>query len=112
MSDFYNLDFYQPLKALSNKHDVILIQTIDPFDRSLPDMGMFSFMDPELMKTGVINTSDKKFRINYENKNNERRHLLDMMTKKTKVDLINIYTDESYIEPLSMFFKRRGKMFR
>ena len=112
VSDFYNLDFYQPLKALSNKHDVILIQTIDPFDRSLPDMGMFSFRDPELMQTRVINTSDKNFRIHYENKNKERRNRLDMMAKKTKVDLINIHTDESYIEPLSIFFKRRGKMFR
>jgi len=111
VSDFYDLNFEKSLKVLSNKHDVILIQMIDPFDRVLPNMGLMAFRDAETGKKKVIDTLNKKNQLEYTSQFLERQNNLERIVKKSNVDLINIETDKPYTLPLTKFFKRRGKMF-
>ena len=110
VSDFYNTDFDMELKALSNKHDVILIHTIDPFDKELPDLGLMNFSDPESREQMFVDCSDEKLRSAYSQKFIVRMEQLKKMSLKNKVDLINIETDKPYILPLSLFFKSRGRL--
>lgn len=111
VSDFYELDFNQSLKTLANKHDVVLIHIVDPMDRALPNVGLISFRDPESLKERIVDTGDpnvcKQYAMNYE----ERCKKLDRMAKNAKADLITLETNRSYIEPLTKFFRMRGKLF-
>lgn len=111
VSDFYDLNFEKSLKVLSNKHDVILIQIIDPMDRVLPNMGLMAFRDAETGNKRIIDTLDKKKQSEYTSHFLKRQNNLERIVKKSNVDLINIETDKSYIIPLTKFFKKRGKMF-
>lgn len=109
LSDFYDTDFDHALKAVSNKHDLIMVHIVDPLDKALPNVGLFSCYDAESGEKMIIDTSLKNVRDTYAQRYNERTRELEIMCRKNKTDLIHIDTDTSYIEPLNRFFKTRGK---
>ncbi len=109
LSDFYDTDFDHALKAVSNKHDLIMVHIVDPLDKALPNVGLFSCYDAESGEKMIIDTSLKNVRDTYAQHYNERTRELEIMCRKNKTDLIHIDTDTSYIEPLNRFFKTRGK---
>ncbi len=109
LSDFYDTDFDHALKAVSNKHDLIMVHIVDPLDKALPNIGLFSCYDAESGEKMVIDTSRKSVRDTYAQRYIERTRELETMCRKNKTDLIHINTDTSYIEPLNRFFKTRGK---
>ncbi len=109
ISDFYDTDFENALKAVSNKHDLIMVHIVDPLDKELPNIGLLSCFDAETGEKMVIDTSVKKVRDHYAEYYKKRTNELEIMCRKNKTDLIHISTDVSYIEPLNRFFKTRGK---
>ncbi|MCK4813491.1 MAG: DUF58 domain-containing protein [Candidatus Marinimicrobia bacterium] len=109
LSDFYDTDFDHALKAVSNKHDLIMVHIVDPLDKALPNVGLFSCYDAESGEKMIIDTSLKNVRDTYAQRYNERTRKLEIMCRKNKTDLIHIDTDTSYIKPLNRFFKTRGK---
>ncbi|MEA1986882.1 MAG: DUF58 domain-containing protein [Candidatus Marinimicrobia bacterium] len=111
VSDFYDLDFEKSLKVLSNRHDVILIHMIDPFDKVLPNIGLMSFRDAETDEKQIIDTDNKNNQSKYTAQFLKRQSDLEQIVNKSNVDLLNIETDKPYTIPLTKFFKKRGKMF-
>jgi len=109
ISDFYDTDFENALKAVSNKHDLIMVHVVDPLDKELPNIGLLSCFDAETGEKMVIDTTVKKVREQYAEYYKTRTAELERMCRKNKTDLIHIPTDVSYIEPLNRFFKTRGK---
>jgi uncharacterized protein (DUF58 family) len=112
VSDFYEINFERELRALNNKHDVVLIQMLDPLDRALPDMGLMMLHDAETGEQILTNTGDSKIRKRYEEDFLFRQQQLEQLVKSNRTDLISIHTDEGYVLPLIKFFKKRGKLFR
>ncbi len=112
ISDFYEINFERELRVLNNKHDVVLIQMIDPLDRALPDMGLMMLHDAETGEQIFTDTSDAKLRQRYRDDFLTRQTQLEQLSKSHRIDLISIHTDESYVLPLIKFFKQRGKLFR
>lgn len=109
ISDFYDTDFDQALKAVAGKHDLIMVHIVDPLDKAIPDLGLFSCYDAETGEKMVIDTSLKRIRDSYAEHYTERTKELERMCRRNKTDLIHINTEMSYIEPLNRFFKTRGK---
>ncbi len=109
ISDFYDTDFDNALKAVANRHDLIMIHIMDPLDKELPNIGLMPVFDAETGEKMVIDTSIKKVREHYAAHYQARTSKLETMCRKNKTDLIHIATDVSYIEPLNRFFKTRGK---
>jgi uncharacterized protein (DUF58 family) len=109
LSDFYDTGFEQALKAVANRHDLILVHIVDPLDVEIPDMGLFPCYDAESGKQMLIDTSLKAVREAYARRYIERSRNLEQLSRKSKTDLIHIRTDTSYIEPLNRFFKTRGR---
>jgi len=109
ISDFYDTDFDNALKAVANKHDLIMINVVDPIDKVLPNIGLLPVYDAETGEQMVIDTAVKKVRDQYAEDYRKRCAELEFMCRKNKTDLINIDTNMSYIEPLNRFFKTRGK---
>ncbi|MDX9779462.1 MAG: DUF58 domain-containing protein [bacterium] len=109
LSDFYDTDFEQALKAVANRHDLILVHIVDPLDTELPDLGLLPIYDAENGRQTLIDTSLKTVRDAYAWSYLERTRVLEQLSRKSKTDLIHIRTDTSYIEPLNRFFKTRGR---
>jgi len=79
----------------------------DPSERTLPDIGLARFIDPESGQTLDIDTSDPAVRQRFgdavEEELNARRRLL----RRLAIDEIPVHTDGSIVEPLIRFFRAR-----
>jgi uncharacterized protein (DUF58 family) len=107
VSDFQAEDIEHPLKLLAQRHDVIAVTVDDPSERTLPDIGLARFIDPESGETLDIDTSDPAVRQRFgdavEEEINARRKLL----RRLAIDEIPVHTDGSIVEPLIRFFRAR-----
>ncbi len=109
ISDFIDDNFWNELKFLNFKHDVVGIQIYDFFEKNFPNIGLVNMLDPESGQTYWIDTSDRKSRLNFE-RNSEKK--LETFSKKCKnigFDLLQISTKEDYVKLLMQFFKKRAK---
>jgi len=108
ISDFLiNENFEKPLSIISQKHDVILVKVSDRHEQLLPDIGLVDLLDPETGKHFYVDTSSAKFIEAYERWQNEHKKVIDFLTKKYSIDLIELFTGEDYIKPIQKFFKQR-----
>ena len=109
ISDFIDDGFWKSLKILNKKHDILGIRLIDPLEIDFPNIGLAKIEDQETQKAFWIDTSSANLRkkmkenIEIELKNFERK------SKKNGLDIINIFTDKDFVEPLLKFFKMREK---
>ena len=111
ISDFSDeKDYWSPLKLLAKKHDLIAIRITDKAETELPKAGLIYFSDPETGKKVAINTSSKKIRREYYNLAMKEEEDLKEKFKRSRIDFINLQTDQNYVKELLKFFKLRIKM--
>jgi uncharacterized protein (DUF58 family) len=106
ISDFQALDYERPLGILRRRHDVVAIQLFDPRESDVPAVGLVALVDPETGERVVADTSDPDVRARL------RTVTLDAareVFRKTRVDALELSTGAPYVQPLSAFFKARGK---
>lgn len=108
ISDFLNENFEDAMKLANKKHDIVALQIYDQRETELPDAGLIKFRDAETGEIRLIDSGDKNTRkILVQNWLKHQRHLQDTFTR-CGVDKAKIKTDESYVTPLMLLFKRRG----
>ena len=107
VSDFQAEEIEHPLKLLAQRHDVVAVTVDDPSERTLPDIGLARFVDPETGTTLDVDTSDPEVRAQFaasvEEELSSRRRLL----RRLAIDEIPVHTDGSVVEPLIRFFRAR-----
>ena len=109
ISDFIDDNFWNELKFLNFKHDVIGLQIYDSYERNFPNVGLINIHDSETGENTWIDTTSKKNRDKFQKNSNEK---LDKFSKKCKnigFDLLQINTDDDYIKFLMQFFRSRAK---
>ncbi|MFW6232781.1 MAG: DUF58 domain-containing protein, partial [Bacteroidota bacterium] len=107
VSDFIADDFSEPLKIASKKHDTIFIRVNDPREKELPPIGLAKVRDPETGGIIWVDTSNKKSREHYRHWWENKDAHIRALAVKSKVDIIDLSTDGSYITPLRKFFRKR-----
>jgi hypothetical protein len=107
ISDFVASDIERPLKILSQRHDVVAVTIEDPRERTLPDIGLARFIDPETGTTVEIDTSDRLVRARFDQQVREERERRTHLFRRLAIDEIAVRTDRSYVEPLLRFFRMR-----
>lgn len=108
LSDFMDDGYRDPLKIMSQKHDVNGIRVYDPREEDLPNLGIVPLQDPETGSINWVNTGSKslqkKLRMNFLEKQNYFR---ESFTKSGSGQL-SIRVDESYPAKLLGYFKQKG----
>lgn len=112
VSDFDDENFIKPLQVLNQKHDVIAIQILDKREEELPPVGLLKLQDAESLEEVWVDTTNRNFRQIYTDLVEQKRQNFVKETKSMNLDLIQIDTSESYVNPLVSFFKMREKRFR
>ena len=108
ISDFLTQkDFTQALNVASRKHDVVALQTYDPFMAKLPNAGLVRVVHAETGQEQYIDSSSKAVR-NYQQAW-WQRHLAQLTDTfhKSKVDFASVATDADYVRPLMNIFAKR-----
>jgi uncharacterized protein (DUF58 family) len=113
ISDFIDSEnYYQDLKALAKRHDLVLIHLSDKRETSLPKLGIIPVQDKESGKTVWINTSFGDFREKISNQvQNKTKELADF-SRKHQINFISLDTQEDYVPKLLKLFKIRNRAMK
>jgi len=109
ISDCVDTGFEQSLGLSAKKHDLTIIRLSDPAEEELPNLGLITTRDPETGRVAVINSGSKGLRERYRSYTRDLRAYLADLSRKTGIDLVEISTDGSVVEPLTRLFDVRRK---
>ncbi len=108
ISDFMTSGYEDPLRIAARRHDIVGIHLFDPREESLPNVGLIRAKDSETGRIGWIDTSITAVREEYENLFKYNLKYFQSMFQKSGIDSVSIRTDESYVNALLKFFKKRS----
>lgn len=97
------------LRITNRKHDLIVLQTTDPGERQLPDIGLVRMLDPETKETRWIDTSNRKIRLHYDQWWIKVQSELESVFRSSGIDYLSLLTTQDYVNPLIQLFKKRGR---
>lgn len=104
ISDLMDEGFEKSLLLASQKHDITVIQLIDPFELETPKTPLLAIEDSESNSFSFFKGRGKKTK--------QAESLIDKnkeLCKRCGVDILQIRSDENYVDHLVRFFDRRGK---
>lgn len=109
ISDFIDRNYWNSLKLVNKKHDLIGIRIFDPAELNIPNIGLFKGYDSETEDEFWIDTSSKKERKLLRNFMTNKWNEFNEKCKKNIFSIISINTNEDYVEPIMNFFQRRER---
>jgi uncharacterized protein (DUF58 family) len=109
LSDFMDDGYERALRTASRRHDVIPILVSDRREEELPNVGLVEFTDAETGRRTVIDTGRRRVRDRFAAQAGNRRKELASMFRRMRMDPIEVRTGESFVDPLTAYFRRRGK---
>lgn len=107
LSDFIAPDFEEALRIASNKHDIVALKVFDPFEKSLPDIGLVKISDSETGEEKWIDSSSEYTRKAYEKWWSDHIDRLRTTFRRCGVDSTELRTDLDYVAPLIKLFEQR-----
>ncbi len=108
LSDFLTKGYEAPLRIAARKHDIVGIHLLDPKEEELPDVGLIRVEDAETGKLHWLDTSSRKVRNRHKQWFQEHEAYFKSIFLKSGVDYVSIRTNESYVNALLQFFKKRS----
>jgi uncharacterized protein (DUF58 family) len=108
VSDFFAPGLQAPLALANRRHDVIALHLIDPRQEEMPPVGLVRLEDAETGQRLVLDTRDPAVRKRLAEWSAAHRQRVEQDCRKAGVDLVEIRTDRSYVEPLLRFFRMRA----
>ena len=111
LSDFLDDNYWDSLRIVNRKHDLICINIYDPYEVNFPNIGMVKIEDPETGSKFWIDTSSE-LELKQMNEQNTQ-FIIDLEDDCMKIglDIISIPTDKDYVNPLMKFFNKRLKKY-
>jgi uncharacterized protein (DUF58 family) len=109
ISDFQSPDFTQALRIVGHRHDLIPVLVRDEREAVLPPVRYVELFDPETNEQLVVDTTSRRFRNRFAELQTARWDGLLNDFRRSGIDMIDVQTGKSFVEPLARFFKQRGK---
>ena len=107
MSDFMAKEYDTSLRIAARRHDIIGVHLYDPREQTIPNVGLVRVLDAETGQKIWLDTSSKKIREKYADWFAGNAAYLKKAFLKTGADVVSIQTNESYVNALMKFFKKR-----
>jgi len=109
VSDFWVPDFSASLRVASRRHDCVAVRVRDPREADLPAAGLVKWVDAESGRTLLVDSGSERTRRELAARVARRDEELGRLLRRQRVDLVEVTTDRSYVEPLQAFFARRER---
>lgn len=109
-------DFLQPagvapwetaLARLRRRHDLIPIVVSDPFERTIPDVGIVELEDLETGARRMFDTSSRWVREAWREIADDRIASRDRLFRRARLEPLALETGTDFIAPLRSYFARR-----
>ncbi len=109
ISDFLSSGFEKALQIANKKHDIIALRVADPRELEMPDIGLIEFEDAETGQAILLDTGNRQFRSGFSKRSQTQSSALNRFFKSIGVDHIDIFTGQSYVRPITRFFRMRAR---
>jgi len=111
LSDFHGdpEGLTEVLRRVGRRHELIAVRVVDPFEEELPAAGIVRLQDVESGRDVELDTRSERVRAAWAEAARARRAALEAVLLRSRVDLIELRTDESIGEPVARFFNRRRR---
>lgn len=106
LSDFIDENYQDLLRALAQKHDLVLVHLHDRLEYELHKMGIVPVYDPERRQTTWVNTSSSSFREQLI-VNSKESTALKNLCKQWQADYVSIRSGEDFVPALVKLFNVR-----
>lgn len=105
-------DWQGPLRRLAARHDVIVVEIVDPRELELPDVGAVVLVDPESGRQRQVWTSDARLRRRYRDAAAEHRAAVGVAIGHCGADHLRAGTGRDWIRDLASFLRDRQRTMR
>ena len=112
ISDLLDQGFEQSLKVANRRHDMVILQIVDPREQALPDVGIVELRDAETGEIIEVDTSMRHVREAYAANWARDRERLTKLFQSQRMDHVLIDVARPYDMPLVQFFEERARRAR
>ncbi|MGW0823959.1 DUF58 domain-containing protein [Streptomyces sp. NPDC002845] len=97
ISDFLEAGWEQPLRTVAHRHQVLAVETVDPRELELPEVGLLTVVDPETGRRREIPTHARKLRERYAAAALEQRALIKASIRGAGAAHLRLRTDRDWV---------------
>jgi uncharacterized protein (DUF58 family) len=108
VSDFLSEGWDRPMRITAQRHDLVPVVVTDPMEEKLPDVGLIMFEDVETGEVVEFDTSSLGAE-RYRRRVAQLRAQRDQALRRLNVDVVEVRTDQPYVDALVAFFKARAR---
>lgn len=109
LSDFMDEGYEKILRIVGKKHDLIGVVLNDRREYDLPKIGMIKLTDNETGEERWIDTSDSNVQKTVREMKQKITRNRKSLFLTSRLDSIEVNTDENYVKPLVHFFRMRER---
>lgn len=112
VSDFLDGGAWEkPLAVLARHHDVLCVETVDPRELELPDIGTVTVVDTETGRKRWVNTSSVRTRVRFAEAATEQRAQIRGRIRAVGADHVVLRTDRDWVADIVRHVagRRRGR---
>jgi len=108
VSDFLSEGWERPMQITRQRHELVPVVVSDPMEQALPDVGLVMFEDLESGEVVEVDTSSRA-RQEFAKKAAAAAAARDAAMRRINVDVVEVATNQPYVDALIAFFKARAK---
>nr|WP_205712435.1 DUF58 domain-containing protein [Euzebya rosea] len=97
------------IRALTERHEVIAVDVVDPRELNLPDVGFITLADPESGRRRVVDTSDRSVRIRYAQAARDQRDRIAGELRRAGASHLSVRTDTDWLADVIRYVERRRR---
>ena len=97
------------LRALSERHEVIAIDVVDPRELNLPRVGYLTLADPESGRRRVVDTDDMGVRVRYAEAARAQRDRIAAEIRRAGASHLTVRTDSDWLADVVRHVERRRR---
>ena len=110
VSDFLgDPDWERPLRGLSERHQLLAVEILDPRELELPAAGLMTFVDPESGDQIEVQTSSADLRRRYAEAATKQRTEIATMLRHAGAGHLRLRTDRDWLTDIVKFVIARRK---
>ncbi len=108
VSDFFSEGWERAMRIASQRHEIVPVVVADPMEQQLPDVGLLVLEDLETGNVIEVDTS-KAARRDFAQRAAQAVGKREQALRRLNLDVVNVRTDEPYVDALIAFFRARAK---
>jgi uncharacterized protein (DUF58 family) len=112
ISDFLGPSPFPAIRQANRRHDVVAVRITDRFERDLPPLGRLILKDAETGEVVEVNSANARNRAAFAERQRRQEEDLIRQFRSSRIDTIQLLTDEPYAGALGRFFEAREKRRR